>query len=82
MINDELKNKIEPNLMMELLPHEYRYIDLFFSETYLDFDENGNEVIALSPLPNEYLTMEFSVLTGTFSNMAFWEEVKLRGKKL
>ena len=82
MISDELRKKIEPFLIMELLPHEYKYIEHFFSETYLDVDEEGNEVIALCPLPDEYLTMEFFALNGAFSNMAFWEEVKERGKIL
>ncbi len=79
MIDRFLRQKIEPQLKMLLTRDEYEYIDQFFSEVYLDEDENGNQLVALHPLKDEYMTMEFSYLTGSYVRQAFWGEVKQKG---
>lgn len=79
MIDIYLREKIKPNLKMLLHKNHYQYIDQFFSEVYLDEDDKGNKLVALKPMKDEYMTMEFSYLTGSYVRQAFWGEVKQKG---
>lgn len=81
MISNEMRKLIEPYLKMQLPRDEYKYIDNYFEETYLDYN-NGQKLIALCPVGTDYLTMEFSSLNGAYVGSEFWGEVKARGKKL
>lgn len=81
MISNELKNLILPNLKLHLPEDRYQYIDQFFTECYLTIEE-GQQIVSLTPVIDDGLSLQFDFLTGTFFDIVNWEEVKKRGKLL
>lgn len=73
---------------MNLDKSDWVYIDDMFSECYLTV-ENGEKVVSLKP-PASYnppegqmkLTMQFSMLNGSFYGVDDWEYIKHVGKLL
>ena len=82
MLKPKLKKMIIPYLKMNYDPERRKRIEERFTEVYLDTNEEVGEVVALKPLDNDYLTMEFSTLNGAFVGMEFWGEVKERGERI
>lgn len=82
MINDNLRNLIEPYLLLHLHKDDRKYIDEMFKEVYLTTNEKGQNVVTLKPHPNaDTIALQFSTLNGACIGMAHdWDEVKATGK--
>lgn len=82
MINNELKEKIIPNLKIHLQRNDWKYVEMMFSEVYYTYFE-GLGRVTLMPHPNAGdIAMQFSSLTGSFIEITSWDYIKTVGKKL
>lgn len=83
MINNDLRNLIEPNLKYRLMEEDWRYIEDMFSETYL-IDDEGRKVVALKPHPMAgQIAILFSPLNGAYMGIhADWYWIKNNGTLL
>lgn len=78
----KLKEVIKTSLKVEIEPERYDKIDEYFQEVYLDYDVNGNPLIALKPIDDSNISPEFSGINGAYVQIDFWEAVKIRGKRI
>lgn len=78
----KLKEVIKSTLKVEIEPDKYDKIDEYFQEVYLDYDTNGNTLIALKPIDDSNISPEFSALNGAYMQIDFWDAVKTRGKRI
>lgn len=83
-INWNLRNLIEPYLLLHLHSDDKQYIDEMFEEVYLTTNEKGQKVVTLKPHPNaDTIALQFSILNGACVGMTGeWDNIKATGERI